>query len=384
MSGIYYGGDRSPERACRKLENWPEADRRFWLASLEPRDLLDAGDSRCRYREVSNHNTERGYGRWLTFLDRQGKLDGAPADRITRSAVAQYVQELRSLGNGSYSILSRLQELCAAARVMDATRDWSWIKRVASRVRYCHVPVRDKGSKLVGTHVLLDVGLHLIDGAVAFPNDRRRALTFRDGLIVAFLSLRPLRPRNLAALTVDRHVEKIGDTWVVHIAPEETKTGTPLEFSWPELLVPSLETWLGRWRPVLCSRARRWTRDAEKALWISCDGSRMSKLAIYERVVRATQEALGVAINPHLFRDIAATTIAYADPERVRIAAQLLGHRRFATTEHYYLQASMAAANRRRQESLLRIRHSSAYSRSGTCLFPSASVASSSTRSRSP
>jgi len=358
MSGKYYGGDRSPERVCRKLMRWPEADRQFWLASLEPRDLVDAGDSRCRYREVSNRKTEKGYGRWLTFLDRQGKLDGAPADRITPSAVAQYVQELRSLGNGSYSILSRLQELYEAARVMDTKRDWSWIRRVACRVRYRHVPVRDKGPKLVGTDVLLDLGLHLINSAEALPNDCKRALTFRDGLIVALLSLRPLRPRNLAALTLDRHLEKTGDTWVVHIAPEETKTGTPLEFPWPEMLVPALQTWLGRWRPMLCSRTGRWARDAEKALWISCDGSRMTKRGIYERVVRVTTEAFGVAINPHLFSDIAATTIAYADPERFRIAAQLLGHRRFATTEKYYLQASVAAANRRRQASLLAIRRS--------------------------
>ena len=82
----------------------------------------------------------------------------------------------------------------------------------------------------------------------------------------------------------------------------------------------------------------------------------MTKKAIYYRIVHVTDEAFGVAINPHLFRDIAATTIAFADPERVRIAAQLLGHVRFATTEYHYLRASMAAANRRRQASLLRLR----------------------------
>ena len=142
-------------------------------------------------------------------------------------------------------------------------------------------------------------------------------------------------------------------------APEETKNDIPLEFPRPELLVPALHGWLDRWRPLLCSRVGRWRRPTETALWISRDGSRMTMRAIYDRIVRITQQAFGVAINPHLFRDIAATTIAYADPERVRIAAQLLGHRRFATTDHYYLQASMAAANRRRQESLLRIRHSS-------------------------
>jgi integrase/recombinase XerD len=366
MSAKFYGGDRSPERACRKLKDWPEADRRSWLASLEPRDLLDVAHSRCRYRATSNRKTERGYGRWLTFIDRQGELDGLPADRITPSALARYVHELRSLGNGSYSILCRLQELYDAARVMDARRDWSWIHRVASRVRVRQVRVRDKRVKLVGTEDLLDLGLGMIDGAIALPNDRRRAITFRDGLIVAFLALRPLRIKNLAGLTLDRHLEKVGDTWVVHITPEETKASTPLEFPWPELLVPSLQLWLSRWRPVLCSRMGRWARPAEPALWISCDGSRMTMRAIYDRIVRITHEAFGVAINPHFFRDIAVTTLAFADPERVRVAAQLLGHRSFATTEQYYLQASMMGANRRRQASLLRLRHSSPYGRPHT------------------
>jgi len=66
-----------------------------------------------------------------------------------------------------------------------------------------------------------------------------------------------------------------------------------------------------------------------------------------------------VAINPHFFRDIVATTVAHIDPEHVRISAQLLGHRIFATTERYYLRANMVAANRRRQAVILRLRHSS-------------------------
>jgi hypothetical protein len=30
---------------------------------------------------------------------------------------------------------------------------------------------------------------------------------------------------------------------------DETKTGVPLEFPWPEILRPPLEDWLARWRP---------------------------------------------------------------------------------------------------------------------------------------
>jgi integrase len=151
----------------------------------------------------------------------------------------------------------------------------------------------------------------------------------------------------------------VGDTWVVLIPAEEAKTGTPLEFVWPELLAPVLQTWLDRWRPVLCARSGRWSRPAETALWISSDGSPMSARAIYDRIIERTRQAFGIAINPHFFRDIAATTLAHADPEHIRISAQLLGHSSFVTTEQYYVRANMVAANRRRQESLLRLRHSS-------------------------
>jgi integrase len=72
----------------------------------------------------------------------------------------------------------------------------------------------------------------------------------------------------------------------------------------------------------------------------------MTQMAIYDRVRARTKEQFGVAINPHLFRDAAATTMAIADPEHVRLAAPLLGHRTFATTEKYYRQAHAREAHR--------------------------------------
>jgi integrase/recombinase XerD len=53
-----------------------------------------------------------------------------------------------------------------------------------------------------------------------------------------------------------------------------------------------------------------------------------------------------VAINPHLFRDCVATSIAIDDPEHVRIAAQVLGHGTFATTERHYRMPRSAEAAR--------------------------------------
>jgi site-specific recombinase XerD len=58
-----------------------------------------------------------------------------------------------------------------------------------------------------------------------------------------------------------------------------------------------------------------------------------------------TRAAFGRAVNPHLFRDCAATSLAIEDPAHVRIAAQVLGHGAFATTErHYNLARGQEAA----------------------------------------
>ena len=72
----------------------------------------------------------------------------------------------------------------------------------------------------------------------------------------------------------------------------------------------------------------------------------MTEMAIYLRVRQHTRDAFGVAINPHLFRHAAATTLAIADPENVRVAAPLLGHRTFTTTERHYQQAKSFEAHR--------------------------------------
>jgi integrase len=63
-------------------------------------------------------------------------------------------------------------------------------------------------------------------------------------------------------------------------------------------------------------------------------------------------------VNPHLFRDCAATSIAVHDPDHVRIAAAVLGHRSFATTQRHYNLATALKAARNYQAELQRLRTS--------------------------
>ena len=144
-------------------------------------DLLEEGGSRAGYANVSNQKIATGYGRWLTWLDRHGLLEltTTPGARITPARVRDYVVDLKK-NNASQTVLARLQELQEAAAVMDPGRDWSWINRIASRIRAQHKPARPKRSRLVNAGQLLDLGLDLLAQAENENTVRRRAITYRD------------------------------------------------------------------------------------------------------------------------------------------------------------------------------------------------------------
>jgi integrase/recombinase XerD len=82
-------------------------------------------------------------------------------------------------------------------------------------------------------------------------------------------------------------------------------------------------------------------------LWVSAEGGPLSEPMLGHLVKQRTRAAFGRAVNPNLFRDAAATSLALEDPARVRMAAQVLGHGSFATTErHYNLARGEEAAGR--------------------------------------
>jgi integrase/recombinase XerD len=348
MSGGPYGRGKAPERACLKLQDWPAQDRHLWQAACRPSDLLDAEPSgaRANHAIMSNRKAEKGYGRWLTFLKfaHPDSLADAPALRITPEPVRRYVDSLICLGNSTATIIARLRELGEVARIMGPDKSRSFINALESRIRARHKPARDKRNLKLSDE-LLGLGLSLIDNATGFSG-REAAILHRDGLMIALLALVPLRRRNFAGLRLQRNVIAINDVWLITLDESETKTHAPLEILWPDELIGPLRTYLNVHRPLLSAITRRGAKPAGDALWVSSRGSPLTEMAMYLLICEHTQKAFGRAINPHLFRDAAATTLAIADPAHVRVAAPLLGHRTFTTTERHYQQAQSFDAHR--------------------------------------
>jgi len=185
----------------------------------------------------------------------------------------------------------------------------------------------------------------------------RRFKAYRDGLVIGVLASRSLRLRNLTGLMLDRTLVRCGDGWWIQIPASETKNKDPIEKPWPEILVPNLQTYLADHRAGIMALRGSRTGASRDALWLSMHGSSMTDNGIYLRVVARTREGLGKPINPHLFRDCAATSVAIDDPAHIGIASRLLDHRIRSTTERYYNQARSVEASRLMQKRLLALRH---------------------------
>ena len=122
------------------------------------------GGARANHATATNYKAEKGYGRWLTFLQIADPicLTDAPALRITPERVRRYVDSLICLGNSTATIIARLRELGEVARIMGPDKSWSFINALESRIRARHKPARDK-SNLKLSDELFGLGLSLIE-----------------------------------------------------------------------------------------------------------------------------------------------------------------------------------------------------------------------------
>lgn len=344
----------SRPRARRQLpfQDWPRNDRQAWTTLLVPGDALTEGGAAVGWAPNTLEQRRRAYAYWLCYLEGTGGLtpDLPPADRVTPESVRGYLESLAGLGGNTVAMY--LTNLHGVLQAMAPERDWRWLRRVRDRILRTAEPRRPKSSRLQASSKLFAAGLAVMQEAEATDTaaSSGQASGYRNGLIIALLAARPLRLHNLAMITIGRHLLASGDGYQLCFEAAETKTRQPLELPWPTALVPALERYLRIHRPILLQGQH------SDRLWIGCTGVPLTCSALYELIIRTTRTRFGTSINPHLFRDAAATSIAIEDPEHVRIAAALLGHATLRTTERYYNQAGMLDAGRQHQKNLLALR----------------------------
>jgi integrase len=184
------------------------------------------------------------------------------------------------------------------------------------------------------------------------PASREIALEVRDATLLLFLTLLPLRRRNLAALAVGQNLIRNNASWQVDFSAAETKTHRAFALSLPEPLCDALTRYLDDYRPLILAPD---TTDSG-ALWIGDRGHPWSAHTLALRVSKLTLKRFGVAISPHLFRDSAVTTMVLASPALAALAGALLGHHTSETSRSHYLHARQIEAGRALQSRINQIK----------------------------
>lgn len=336
------------------FKDWPELDKAAWQAAIQDGNVLDGRGPAAHWRPATRDSNIGHYGRWLSFLNRQGLLqaDALPAARVTKDRVEDYVDELRARV-ASCTVTTVLVGLKVTIKAMAPDHPWRWLADVCNRLNRAAQPSKDKRSKMRSTTEIVTAAFHDLDRLAATPLSRRiDRVAYRDTLMLAFMAYRPLRLSNFSELRIGKTFIAGQMGWYIDIPGTDTKNGDPLSFDLPECLLPYLEVYLTKIRRDFLAQATM----TSNALWLGFEGQEITAHSIYCRFVLVTKRLLGVAINPHLLRDCAATTLSTVSVDDALIAAPLLGHRNFATTEKYYIRANQLEANRLMNDALVSIK----------------------------
>lgn len=344
---------QTPENRSIPLRQWPTFDRERWTEAIQPRSIFDLKANDVSELAPSTlEGLQHGYGQWLNWLHREepSLLMLSPGDRVTIDLLRAYHSTMIGQGLADYTVAGRIHSIAGALGAIEPDHDWSIIQLAADRVHREAKPKNDIRKILQPAAQVLDFGFSLMESAVLDMKDLDAggygSLRFRDGLMIAFLILCPLRRRNLVSLALGNGLEQQGGHWQIRIPGEETKSSREVYCRWPGLLDEALDEYLTVHRPALLAPYPV-CGPATEALWVSRLGGEMTSHAIYEAVCRRSEVEFGTAIYPHAFRHIAATTIATLAPEQTDLIITILGHVSIRTSEKHYNKArSLAAAKR--------------------------------------
>ena len=322
---------------------WPEEDRRLWDTAFKKGEgPFDDWGRGAHLSERSQQQLQYAYAKFLKFVSVRypDRLGCDPAARVSADMIEEFVK-FQPATCGDVTISIYLYHLWLVLKSMYPAGDWSWLVTISERFAARGKEKRKK-FHLVTSETLYALGIALMDGALSSGKPVTASsvqTTYRDGLIIAFLALVPLRRRTLGLLRIGEHLVRSGDGWAIDIPANDTKSKRPFEFPLSMDLSARIDFYLKEIRPQILGA------EGNDYLWANRCGP-MSDKMIYANVRRRTQNALGFPVNLHRFRHAAATFWSVRDPVNVRGVKDLLGHATFATTEQHYIMAQSRMAGR--------------------------------------
>lgn len=167
----------------------------------------------------------------------------------------------------------------------------------------------------------------------------KAGLMREDAIAIGLLLVCPIRIKNLAALHNEQHLQRPGDGRLfVSFREAEIKNERPIEFEVPKDLRRKLTQHMDTRAPHMCPNGTPWLfprRDGTGPVDPSTFSTRLS--------LRIRKE-VGIEMNAHLFRHLAAMIWLTEYPGAYEGARRLLGHSSVSTTINLYSGLEARAA----------------------------------------
>jgi integrase len=170
------------------------------------------------------------------------------------------------------------------------------------------------------------------------------AIQIQSAVAIALELVAPLRAKNLAGLTLERHFvpARSGPGAVVHLVVPagEIKNQVSLEFELPPDVVRLVDLYVVRFRPLLMT-------DRSSCLFPARRGGAKAPAHLGAQVQRAIKRTTGLTLNIHAFRHLCAFLFLKANPGEYETVRLLLGHKSLTTTVRNYCGLEQSDAFRR-------------------------------------
>ena len=327
-----------PEWTHLPYTAWPEWLRDRWSQACQPNDsFLGEAGAFSDWRPATIDNARSALSDYLGGFD--SPLSES-AQFITPASIRVYILSMRRRDLHIRTLHTRTAYLFRVAKRLWPNDDWAWFGAIVARLAQHSRTAPKMKRPFVHLRELYATGFALMDNAASRRISVYRVLQYRDGLLLALLTVAPVRLKNARQAT-EAHLNLEAHTiaWEGH----ETKNHDAVCYDLPEDLVERLEQWLQLYRPWLL---QHFGKEAQ-ALWLNRHADALSARGLREQLKRRTEQELGVTIRPHDIRTCVATSIISDFPERVQDARNLLGHRHPKSIESYKTAAASFGAQRK-------------------------------------
>jgi hypothetical protein len=167
----------------------------------------------------------------------------------------------------------------------------------------------------------------------------RAAQQAEMAVAIAILLVAPVRMKNLRMIEIGRQLRVHGHRMMLSFIEAEVKNAVPLEFEIDAATADLISWFIEHHRPLLAPAGSLFLFPGKAGGPRTDDG-------LSTPLEKALRKGLGLTINPHLFRHLAAKLFLDANPGQYETVRQFLGHRTIVTTMRFYAGFETKAATK--------------------------------------